>query len=315
MGTTYSIKYISHSSNQLISKESIDSTLLSINAAVSTYEVNSTISKLNKAGTEGITLKLNEYPGQHFITNYFSALEVYTKTEGLFDPSVMPLVNYWGFGYEGKNPVTTIDSSKVHQLLSFVGFDSFKASPSNSEMTFSKKDARATLDFSALAKGYAVDYLSQMLESKAIDSYMVEIGGEVKVNGKNAEGMHWKLGINTPDEKARFNDIQLIVNPKTKALASSGNYRIFHKIDDISYGHEINPKTGFPHRTNILSASVIHKNCMYADAYATAFMIMGLEETIQFANNDPEIAVCLIVKDNGELLNILSEGFDQYIVD
>ena len=315
MGTSYSIKYLSPTHIQPIKKKVIDSILISINEAVSTYEPNSTITRLNQSGKEGITVQLNKFPDQHFITNYFSALEVYENTEGYFDPSIMPLVNYWGFGYEGKNPVTEIDSNEVNRRLAYIGLDFFEPIISKNEIVFTKKDARSTLDFSAIAKGYAVDYLADFIETKSISSYMVEIGGEVKVKGLNNQGTPWKLGINTPEENAKYNDIQFVVSPKSKALASSGNYRIFHKIDDVSYGHELNPKTGFPQVTDILSASVIHDQCMYADAYATAFMIMGLEKTLEYVRNNDEMEVCLIVKEDGELTNIYSEGFGKYLLD
>lgn len=314
MGTTYSIKFISSPDQVFPTKEQIDSTLVSINNAVSTYEPNSTISRLNKANEDGITIQANNYPDQHFIVNYFTSVEIHKQTEGMFDPSVMPLVNYWGFGYEGKNPVTQVDTSKISQLLEHVGLDSFVANPTRKNIHFTKTNASSTLDFSAIAKGYAVQYLSTYLESFGLHSYMVEIGGEVKVKGKNNKDQYWKLGINTPEETANYNDIQLIVSPKDKALASSGNYRIFHKLNDVSYGHEINPITGFPQVTDILSASVIHDNCMYADAYATAFMIMGLDKSLEFINYNHDIEACFIIKEDGQLKNVYSKGFEQYLV-
>lgn len=314
MGTTYSIKYSIFPSQKEVTKNTIDSILVSINEGVSTYIPTSTVSRLNKAGKEGIRIKMNSYPDQHFIVNYFTSVDINKKTNGAFDPSVMPLVNYWGFGYEGKNPVTEIDSSKVKDLLNYVGMNNFTVEVKKDGISFKKKDARATLDFSAIAKGYAVDYIANHLNSKGILSYMVEIGGEVKTKGKNDNGEPWKLGVNKPEENASPTDIQVIVSPKDKALASSGNYRNYHKLNDISYGHEINPKTGFPHQTDILSASVIHESCTEADAYATAFMIMGKDRTLKFVNYNHHLEVCLIVKEKGELKEIYSEGFKEYLV-
>jgi len=313
MGTSYSIKYLLSADSKVLSKKTIDSTLVSINDAVSTYIPSSTISKFNQS-EKGISLNQGSYPNQHFIQNYLSSEEIYKETDGQFDPSVMPLVNYWGFGYEGKNPVTSTDTTKISEILKFVGFDLIAVEAIKNELRFSKQDARSTLDFSAIAKGYAVDYLSTMLESNAINSYMVEIGGEVKVKGRNSKGQYWKLGINTPEKGAAAHDIQVIVNPKEKALASSGNYRIFHEVNGNSYGHEINPKTGYPQVTDILSASVLHDDCAYADAYATAFMIMGLEKSLKFANENQEVDVCLIIEEQGKLKNIFSQGFESYIV-
>lgn len=313
MGTTYSIKYLAPS-NQTISKDQIDSTLLSINAAVSTYEPASTISTFNKAGKEGISLINDEYPGKHFTKNYAASVVIKKITGGMFDPTVMPLVNYWGFGYEGKNPVTNVDTTKVKEILHFVGLEKTHASFIGNKVHYTKDEPRTSLDFSAIAKGYAVDFIADLLETQNISSYMVEIGGEVKVNGKNKKDHYWKLGINKPEETASYHDIQLIVTPESKSLASSGNYRIFHKVDDISYGHEINPRTGFPHQTDILSASVIHDSCMYADAYATAFMILGLEKSLDLVNKDRSLEACFIIKENGELKNIYSNGFEQYVV-
>ena len=312
MGTSYSIKYLS--AHTPTPQSTIDSILISINEAVSTYIPESTISKLNTAGDEGIKIQIGQYPDQHFVENYFTSIDLFKQTNGYFDPSVMPLVNYWGFGTDEKKPVTSIDSNKVQSLLKIVGMGKFYAEGMEEQFHFTKKHPSSTLDFSAIAKGYAVDKIGEHLEAKGINSYMVEIGGEVKVKGKNKKDQFWKLGINTPEEGAAANDIQLIVSPKDKALASSGNYRIFHKLDDVSYGHEINPKTGYPQVTDILSASVIHDQCMLADAYATAFMIMGLEKSLEMVNSKADLEACFIVKQGDNFKHVYSQGFEDFLV-
>lgn len=267
MGTTYNITY---KSNQDV-RTQVDSVLIAVNADVNTYDPSSTISQFN---TSKMGSDLSEKRHQHFLKNYKTAIQIATATNGAFDPTVMPLVNYWGFGYTPKKPVTAVDSMKVDSLLQLVGLD--KLSYRN---TILQKEKEGTqLDFSALAKGYGVDEIGRFLEAQEVSNYMVEIGGEVRARGANGKGQNWTVGINQPREDAQLNEMMASLGLENVSVATSGNYRNFYEVDGVKYSHTINPKTGFPERNRMLSASVVAEDCMIADAYATACMVLDVEE-------------------------------------
>ena len=319
MGTQYNIKYASIEEGEPNLKWIVDSTLVSINDAVSTYEKESIISKFNNLETMELALSGKNPVDQHFIINYISSALVHADTKGSFDATVMPLVNYWGFGYTEKKPVEQIDSLKVAGILGYVGMDKIKDSNDTDDKTINnfvltKLVQNVSLDFSAIAKGYAVDVIAKLLDEQNIKTYMVEIGGEVKIATDIASKKIWKIGINEPLKDAPIHSFNAIVNPKNKSMATSGNYRNYHETKKLSYGHEINPKTGFPIQTDIFSASVIQESCMLADAYATAFMVMGLEKSLELVESRSEIEACFITIVDGALHNIYSSGFEQYLI-
>jgi len=311
MGTRYNIIFEPHT--DLVTQAELDSLLIDINLAVSTYIDNSIISKINRSEQYGekieiiqngayvTTHKLKLPTNPHFISNFKTAQYIYLKTDGYFDPTVMPLVNYWGFGYSPKVAVTQVDSNKVSQLLSQVGLDKFTLEVSANEM-ICIKPADAQLDFSANAKGYAVDYLSNYLKDKGVVNLMVEIGGEVYAEGLSPSGRRWVIGINTPDIKSTVRDFSNYISLNQYALASSGNYRNYHEVDGKQYGHELNPFTGYPERNDLLGVSVIAPTCADADAYATAMMVMGRTKARKFAEQKLELeALLFYTNEQGEL--------------
>ena len=282
MGTTYHINLETSDPDKI--KKDIDDILIEINKSVSTYDQNSLISLINKS--ENLNLK---FPSdRHFETNYFNARNIYIATDGLFDPTVMPLVNYWGFGYQKRNAPDYIDSLKIDSIHSLVGLSKWNYHEEEDSFTITKP-LHAELDFSAIAKGYAVDCLAQYIESLGAENYMVEIGGEVYAKGINRSKKHWSIGLNTPREDAQITDFEKIVSVDGKGLASSGNYRNFRMIDGVKYGHEINPHNGYSINTEILGVSVISDKCMIADAYATAFMIMNKSRVLEICNKTPDL--------------------------
>ena len=238
-------------------------------------------------------------------------MEVYEATEGSFDPTVMPLVNYWGFGYAGE-PITRVDSNKVDSLVQFVGFEKviFEA------LALKKDRPGVQLDFSACAKGYGVDEVGRFLETQGCNNYLVEIGGEVRARGINQRSKNWQIGINTPQEGGALDDYQAIVKLKDLSLATSGNYRNFYELNGVKYSHTINPKTGFPERNTLLSASVFAKDCMTADAYATAFMASGLDKAFDVALQNSEIDAYLIYSDeDGQMQVKYTEAVAGYLIE
>ena len=319
MGTTYSVKF-AEAVDVGSFKSQIDSILVEINQQLSTYIPDSDISKFN-AGQEGVLIP-HKGP-QHFLRVFTAAKKIYEQTNGNFNPTVMPLVNYWGFGYTGKNPVTQVDSMKVDSLKDLTGFGKvdlkmemeITADSRTEYQNYLKSDRRIQLDFSAIAKGYGVDILADFLEVKGINDYMVEIGGEVRAKGMNSRKSVWTAGINTPDPEAETQDIHNAITLNNKSLATSGNYRNFYEVDGIKYAHTIDPDSGFPARNTLLSASVVAEDCMSADAFATAFMVMGLDRSYAFSQNDDSIEAYFIYGDSsGEMQVKYTSGFEKILL-
>ena len=310
MGTYYRVQY-QDSLGRDFQKE-LDALLIELNNELSTYIDTSTISVFNQK-EEGLELgealevidvndlKFNtsdSLKNAHFARNLALSRQIFEQTQGHFDPTVMPLVNYWGFGYTAKKPVTAVDSQKVAGLKDLVGFDKVTI-----EGEFLRKaQPGVQLDFSAIAKGYAVDELARFLDGKGAQNYLVDIGGEMVASGVNLKGSPWKIGINTPKADAELSDYEVIVELQDVALATSGNYRNFYEFEGRKYAHTINPKTGFPELSTLLSASVFAPDCATADAFATSFMVMGLEEAFGLASQMPDIEACFIFgKEDGTL--------------
>ena len=319
MGTTYHITYKDSLGRNF--KTDLDFLLQKINEGVSTYIKDSEISKFNQAG-QNVEVPV----GIYFLQNLIASKEIFEKTNGFFDPTVMPLVNYWGFGYTAKKPVERIDSMAIDSIQQLVGFEKINSTfeyvvepgdkvASKTYSTISKSISNVQLDFSAIAKGYAVDILSDFFEGKKINNYLVEIGGEIRCKGKNPKGKTWTTAINTPRINAKLTDYEAIIKVANKAIASSGNYRNFHEVNGEWYGHEINPKTGFPEKSKLLSVTVMTDNCAFADGYATAFMVMGLEKSKSLANQLNGIdAFFIFANEKGELEQTYTKGFEGIIL-
>ena len=323
MGTYYTITYQPHKKE--IPKADIDSILIDINNSVSTYIPTSSISRINKSEENGKSVdilvngQLNSTDrvalprDEHFLANFILANDIYLDTDGLFDPTVMPLVNYWGFGYTPKEAVTKVDSSKVKRMVRKLGMEKFQVE-ANADSMICIKPRASELDFSGIAKGYAVDYLADHLQMQGVENLLVDIGGEVFVSGKNPKGQKWTLGLNTPDEQSSYYDYAETVILSNKGLASSGNYRNYHVVDGKKYGHEINPKTGFPELNDLLGVSVIAGTCMEADAVATALMIMGKDEALAFLDANINLDGILFFSDSdGYIISKQSNNFQKYL--
>jgi len=280
-GTTYHITYIDKKNRDL--KPQIEKILRDFDLSVSTYIPNSIISKIN-SNQENV--KLDKY----FITCFKKAKEVWKNTDGAFDPTVYPIVNAWGFG-PGKKQ--NIEKQKIDSMMQFVGFNLIAIKGNK----IVKKDSRVALDFNAFAQGYSVDVVSDFLKSKRINSFVVEIGGEVYAKGKNNDE-DWTVGIEKPiDNKVDVNPLKAIAKLDNLAVATSGNYRRFVIEDGVKYAHHIDPKNGFPTKNNLLSASVFSKECITADAYATGILVMGLQKSKLFLAEHPELEAYLIYSD------------------
>jgi thiamine biosynthesis lipoprotein len=280
-GTSYTIKYISEGGEDY--KQQIDSLLLEIDSSLSTYKEYSLISRLNK----GEKIKIDNY----FKDVFDAAKKVYIESDGDFDCSIAPLSNYWGFGFE--DDISEIDSAEVKRRLNLVDFSKIKIV--NDSLLLPKG---MQLDFNSIAQGYSVDVVASFLEGKGIKNYLVEIGGELKANGVNPDGEYWTVGIDKPQEEIDLSDrYQLIISLENTSLATSGNYRKFKEINGVKYSHTINTKTGYFAKNRMLSVTIIHPSCMLSDAYATAFMAMGIKKSKEFSNLHPELKVYIVYSD------------------
>lgn len=299
MGTTYTVKYLDAQGRNL--KPAVDSLLEVFNMSLSTYIPESEISRFNREG------KL-KYESPFFLPVLEKSKEVWEKTEGAFDPTVGPLVNAWGFGPEGRQTpaATTVDS-----LLRLVNYDSiFFDSVAACKMMKGMK-----LDFSAIAKGYGVDVVADFIQAKGIDNLFVEIGGEVVARGVNERGQPWRVGVNYPTEDPEEQQrAQAIIALKNQAIATSGNYRNYYELDGVKYSHTISPVTGRPVRHSLLSASVVAPNSMTADAYATAFMVMGVEKAKEVLAREKDLQAYFIYSDAaGKLQTWASPGLEEQL--
>jgi thiamine biosynthesis lipoprotein len=293
-GTRYSVIYPS----EIDYKPQFDSLFTAINASLSTYLKDSDISKINT--------NQDVIVDHHFEQVFKASKRIYKATKGVFDPTIGDVVNAWNFGADNRKFIS--DSTTIDSLMRFVGFNKVHLNQSKV-----KKESGTYLEFNAIAKGYGVDVIGDFLESKNIENYLVEIGGELRVRGRNLEkDKAWKVGLDEP----RFDSEQSIykvITLRDEAMATSGTYRKF-KIDANGnrYAHIINTATGYPSKTNVLSVSVIAENCMTADAYATAFQAMGIESVKAFLKEHPELKVFFIFENEANTLETLAlNGFPE----
>lgn len=296
-GTVYNITY--QYKGDL--KSEIEAELKRFDFSLSPFNDSSVISRVNRN---------EELVTDTFFQKCFNrSMEISRETKGAFDITIAPLANAWGFGFKkGAFP----DSLMIDSLLQITGYDKVKLVDGK----VTKNDPRIMLSCSAVAKGYAVDVVAHFLESKGIKNYIVDIGGEVVVKGKNSQGGLWRIGINKPidDSLSRQKDLQTILEITNAGLATSGNYRNYYYKDGKKYAHTIDPRTGYPVQHSILSSTVIAKDCMTADALATAFMVMGLEEAEKFCKADPNIDAYFIYSGkDGKFETYFTEGMKKYI--
>lgn len=299
-GTTYHITYSSKA--DVSYKKQVDSVLKQLDLSLSTYVPESIISRVNKNDS---SVRVDD----HFLKVFSKAIEVSTKTNGLFDVTVTPLINAYGFGFTKK---ATINDKVIDSLRQFIGYEKVRLEGRR----VIKEQQAMMLDFNAIAQGYSVDVLGLYLESKGIENYLVELGGEVKAKGRKENSEYWKVGIDQPEEGfPAARNLNTVINLKDRAMATSGNYRRYYEENGRKYGHIIDPGTGYPANHNLLSASVFADDCMTADAYATAFMVMGVEQTTAFLsdNKDLKLDVLLIYDNNGTWKTHSSKGLEEWI--
>lgn len=283
-GTTYHITY---QYDDDLQKE-LEAKMKEVDNALSMFNKESIISRVN----DNQQVELNRM----FLEVFQQAQKISEDTNGAFDITVGPLVNAWGFGFKNEQMP---DKHAVDSLMAIVGYQKVRCDGKR----IIKNDPRITLDCSAIAKGYGVDVVARLLEEKGISNYMVEIGGEVVTHGISEKRVPWKIGVTKPtdDPLLEGNELQTVLNLTDKAMATSGNYRNFYYKGKHKYAHTIDPKTGYPVQHSILSATVLTNHCMRADAYATAFMVMGFEGAKKVLERNPDLMAYIIYDDKGKM--------------
>ncbi len=301
-GTYYAVTYFDDQSRNFQSE--IEQLLRDFDLVASMWEDSSIISRINRNEAE---VAVN----QVFTAIFEKSKTVYERSGGAFDPTVGPLVNAWGFGFTDRMDV---DQHIVDSLLPLVGFDKVKLE----ENLVLKDDPRVQFDFNAIAQGYSVDLIGTLLDEKGIENYLVDIGGEVLGKGSKPDGSSWKVGIEKPVDNAGYGEgLEAIVALKDQAMATSGNYRKFYEKDGVRFSHTIDPTTGYPVQHSLLSVSVLAGDCAQADAWATAFLVLGLDRSIEILGRDKNLDAYFIYSGStsGDLKTYFTEGFKEIIVE
>ena len=299
LGTSYSIKLVAGYNEARNMQLGVEGVLANINTRMSTYLPNSDLSRF---ATHRLNTPLSVDKKTAFVVS--KAIKIAEFTDGNFDPTIAPLVDLWGFGPTARN--NSIPSSvEIQQQLDSVGYKEVQIDLTNSALL---KTADRQLDLSAIAKGYAVDQVADYLETKGIRNYLVEIGGEMRFSGAKPGNQAWRIAVEKPiaEERVAFRLLSLT----SGAIATSGDYRNFFEVEGRRFSHTIDPKTGYPIVHDIASVTVFMKNCLEADAYATAFMVMGRAEALAFSQKN-NIATLIIYKSDSEFLSVQSNAFTE----
>jgi thiamine biosynthesis lipoprotein len=293
-GTVYSVTY-RNPTNQDLSIQ-IKNALNKVNNSLSMFNSESTISKINN--NQPVVLD------SLFLVVWNKGQYVSSCTKGAFDMTVAPLVDLWGFGLKNRELVTDID---VDSVLQYVGYELVVLE----DGVIHKAYPEMRIDAGAIAKGYACDVVADTLEAYGCTDFCVEIGGEIVVKGLNSRGSNWHIAINKPveDSLCTNREIQEVLELSNCGMATSGNYRNFYEMNGEKYSHTIDPRTGYPVRHNLLSATIVAPDCMTADAWATACMVAGLEKAQVWINNRRDIKGYLIYEEDGKIKTWQSSDF------
>jgi len=298
-GTYYSATYLQPEGIDLQYK--IDAKLHEFDLSLSTYNEASVISRINRNDSSVRT-------DLFFETMYYQAQEVSEHTNGAFDITVGPLVNAWGFGKDSDHTITP----NIAVLMPLIGHK--KVRLVNHKIL--KDDAQIIIDANAIAQGYSTDVIAKLLEDNECQNYMIEIGGEIVCKGLNPKGEKWRIGIDKPidDPANETKELQTILSISNVAVTTSGNYRKFYYKEGKKYAHTIDPRTGYPIIHNLLSATVVAPTCIQADAYATAFMVLGVDSSMTVCKSIPNMDCYLIYTDkDGTNQVIYTDGFKKYL--
>lgn len=296
-GTTYTVTYFARDS--LLSRNDTDRLLATIDSSMSLYKPYSLINKINSGGEGNFSVD------SHFNRVVRKSFEIYHRSEGIFDITVAPLVELWGFGINGVDHLP--DSAEVDSVLACVGMDRIEIAG----VQFRKMQSCTRVDLNGIAQGYSVDVLAELLERKGIGHYLVELGGELRVSGPKPDGTPIRIGIERPvADGSAYPLMDDVIELQTGAVTTAGNYRKFVMDGNRRISHHINPTTGYPFQTGVISATVFAPDAMTADGYDNVFMAMSMPDAIAFADRMAELEVYLIYQDSGGTVrDTMSRGF------
>ncbi|WP_363317822.1 FAD:protein FMN transferase [uncultured Amphritea sp.] len=302
MGTSFTVKWVSSDNSRDTSLPAqIDQLLVEVNNSMSTYQKDSELSRINQmpAGdsamlSDGLAEVLNK------------ALEISQSSGGAFDVTVGPLVNLWGFGPDGR-VIRAPDDAEIEALRQRVGYHYIKLSGNQLN-----RERNVYIDLSAIAKGYGVDQVANLLEKAGINAYLVEIGGELRARGNKPDGSHWKIAIEAPVAGERI--VQRIIEVRDVGIATSGDYRNYFEENGIRFSHTIDPATGKPINHRLASVTVLAEDCAEADALATAMMVLGPDQAETYAEQQGVEALLIIKSDDG-FIEKMTPGFSNYLVE
>ncbi|OOF86296.1 FAD:protein FMN transferase [Rodentibacter ratti] len=305
MGTTYHVKYIDDgvvSETSQKTHEQIDSILKDVNAKMSTYIKDSELSRFNQNTQVDTPIEISA----DFAKVLAEAIRIHQITEGALDVTVGPVVNLWGFGPE-KRPERQPTPEQLAERQAWVGLDKITLDMSGQTPTLSKSVPQVYIDLSSIAKGFGVDQVAEKLEQLNVQNYMVEIGGEIRSKGKNAEGKPWQIAIEKPNmtgERA----VENVIGLNNMAMATSGDYRIYFEENGKRFAHEIDPKTGYPIQHHLASITVFTPTTMTADGLSTGLFVLGEEKALEVAEKN-DLAVYLIIKTENGFETKMSSAF------
>lgn len=311
MGTTYHIKWLGEGNGSYL-KQSIDSLLLVFNGALSTYDTGSLISRFNRNELDFVELQKSTDPVLKDQLGFFNkvcyrSFDIFAASNGAFDPGAAPLFTAWGFAENKVNKIPT--AAFVDSCRDFATYG--KLNLVNGIPV--KQDKRLSVNYNAIAKGYGVDVVSDFLEDAGISDYMVEIGGEVRCKGKNALNQAWTIGVNVPKEEASTEEAQAFLSLQNRSIATSGNYRNFYIEKGVKYSHTIDPRSGFPARNELLSATILAPDCMTADAWATACMVLGKDKCLDLIAKDSTLDAFLLFNKDGKISSAYTPGAEKLL--
>lgn len=311
MGTNYSVLFVLEPNVSLDEVSSaITRELKAVNDSMSVFNPQSEISRFN-------AMSAAETQSDPFAASaaFYAVMEqaqtLHILTGGAWDCTVMPLVDLWGFGPKGTREQPP-DATEIATLLTEVGFSKIALGPERRLL----KQAEVSVDLASIAKGYGVDRVVQALNDLGLKSFLVEIGGEIYAKGVKLNGQKWRVGINLPDTNALVTEVYAVTELNDLALATSGNYRNYFETDGEIYTHILDPRTGYPVKSEIASISVIAPTCAKADGLATAMTVLGVEQSLALAEADPEVEVFIITRGgNGAFVNHMSKGMPRFLAD
>lgn len=305
MGTSYHISWRGDGADEAAMQQAIDTRLAEINRSMSTYDPTSELSLINQGKTvvdgDG-WIKVSD--GLEEVLQ--DSLRIYARSEGLFDVTVGPLVNLWGFGPDASTD-SVPDEAALDAAKAKVGFGALTL---DAEQNRIRLAAPRYIDLSAIAKGWGVDDIASLLEKHGHNDYMVEIGGEIRTAGSKPDGEKWRIAIERPASSLQERSVELIIQPGNAAIATSGDYRNYFEQDGVRYSHTINPFTGRPITHKLASVTVVHEKCAMADGWATALNVAGPEKGMALAEAN-QLAVFMIVREGDTFIEKTSSEFEK----